>query len=235
MSGLVDIDKVFPIYKVENDCILSKCGDITVAFEATLPEIFTLSDQEYESFHHALVKAIKCLPVNSVFHKQDWFRSREVNGAFDDKILTFLSHSSERFFNERPYLDHTCYIMVTKKLNDRKDSSSMFSTLTKRNIVPEETINDQKLQEFHDSVGQFERILQDSGFVKLRRIKDEELTGNKHEVGLLEQYCFLQSKGAVPVVKDISFKDGIFIGDDHCKLFALADVEDMPSLCGSRN
>jgi conjugation system TraG family ATPase len=234
MSGLVDIEKVFPIYKVENDCILSKSGDITIAFEATLPEIFTLSDQEYESFHHALVKSIKCLPVNSVFHKQDWFRSREFDGAFGDKVLSFLSHSSERFFNERPYLDHTCYIMVTKKLTDRKDSSSMFSTLTKRNIVPEETINEQKLQEFHDSVGQFERILQDSGFVRLRRIKDAELTGDRHEVGLLEQYCFLQSKGAVPVVKDISFKDGIFIGDDHCKLFALSDVEDMPSLCGSR-
>ncbi len=107
----------------------------------------------------------------------------------------------------------------------------MFSTLTKRNIVPDETINDQKLQEFLDTVGQFERILQDSGFVKLRRIKDDELTGNKHEVGLLEQYCFLQAKGAVPIVKDISFKDGISIGDDHCKLFALSDVEDMPSLC----
>src|SRR5688572_9994766 len=100
MSGLVGIEKVFPIYKVENDCILSKSGDITIAFEATLPEIFTLSDQEYESFHHALVKSIKCLPVNSVFRKQDWFRSREFDGAFDDRVLTFLSHSSERFFNE---------------------------------------------------------------------------------------------------------------------------------------
>ncbi len=234
MSSSIDIEKVFPVYKVEGDCILSKSGDITVAFEATLPEIFTLSDQEYEAFHHALVKAIKVLPVNSVFHKQDWFLSREFDGMFDDKILSFLSHSSERFFNERAYLDHTCYIMLTRKLNDRRDSTSMFSTLTKRNIVPEETVNDQKVQEFFDSVGQFERILQDSGFIRLRRIKDAELTGNKQEVGLLEQYCFLQAKGAVPLVKDISFKDGISIGDDHCKLFALSDVEDMPSLCGSR-
>jgi hypothetical protein len=114
-------------------------------------EIFTLSDQEYEAFHHALVKAIKVLPVNSVFHKQDWFLSRGFDGAFDDKILSFLSHSSERFFNERPYLDHTCYIMLTRKLNGRRDATSMFSTLTKRNIVPDETINDQKLQEFLDS------------------------------------------------------------------------------------
>src|SRR5690606_25225620 len=111
-------------------------------------------------------------------------------GLFEDKVLSFLSHSSEKFFNERPYLDHTCYIMITRKLNDRRQASSLFSMLTKRNIVPEESINDQKVQESLDAASQFERILQDSGFVGLRRIRDAELTGSKHEVGLLEQYCF---------------------------------------------
>jgi conjugation system TraG family ATPase len=234
MTSATDFDKVFPVYKVENDCILSKSGDITVAYEATLPEIFTLSDQEYEAFHHALVKATRVLPTNTIFHKQDWFLRREFAGLFDDKVLTFLSHCSERFFNERPFLDHTCYVMLTRKLNDRRQATSLFSTLTKRNLVPVEALNAQKVQEFLDTAGHFERILQDSGFVKLRRIPDAELTGSKYEVGLLEQYCFLQSKGTVPVVKDISFKDGVTIGDDHCKLFALSDVEDMPSLCGSR-
>ena len=67
MAQPVDLSKVFPIYKVENNCILSKQGDVTLAFEAVLPEIFTLSDQEYESFHQVLVKAIKVLPPYSVF------------------------------------------------------------------------------------------------------------------------------------------------------------------------
>src|SRR5690349_7581289 len=107
MSADAQLEKMFPVYKVENDCILSKSGDITVAYEAVLPEIFTLSDQEYEAFHHALIKAIKVLPTNSIFHKQDWFLCREFDGLFEDKVLSFLSHSSEKFFNERPYLDHT--------------------------------------------------------------------------------------------------------------------------------
>ncbi|HEY0744398.1 MAG TPA: TraG family conjugative transposon ATPase [Chryseosolibacter sp.] len=234
MSAPIDIEQVFPIYKVEGDCILSRAGDVTVAFQAILPEIFTLSDQDYEAFHHVLVKAIKMLPVNSVFHKQDWFLGNRFQGAFNDKVLSFLSHASERFFNERICLDHTCYIMLTRKLRERQVSTSMVSTITKRSIVPGEAIDEQKHQEFLDSVGQFERILQDSGFVKLRRIKEGELTGNKYEVGLLEQYCFLEPKGGTPIVKDISFKDGITIGDDYCKLFVLADVADMPSFCGSR-
>ena len=82
MAQPVDLSKVFPIYKVENDCILSKQGDVTLAFEVILPEIFTLSDQEYESFHQVLVKAIKVLPPYSVFHKQDWFFSKRQEADF---------------------------------------------------------------------------------------------------------------------------------------------------------
>src|SRR6185295_18249714 len=33
---------------------------------------------------------------------------------------------------------------------------------------------------------------------------------------------------------DIHFNEEFRIGDQHCQLFTLADVEDLPSLCGSR-
>lgn len=228
------LEQVFPVYKIEYDCILSKHGDATLAFEVSLPEIFTLSNQEYEALHQTLIKALKVLPPNSIFHKQDWFISKHFDGQFEDKVLSFLSNASERFFNERPYLDHSCYVMLTKKPADRKRSTSVTSSLTKKSIVPDETINQAKFQEFLDSAGQFERILQDSGFVKLRRINEDGLVGTRYNIGLLEQYCFLQSPGSAPVVKDISFKDGITIGDDQCKLFTLSDVEDLPGMCGSR-
>jgi conjugation system TraG family ATPase len=234
MNELTSFLKVFPVYKVEYDCILSKHGDVTVAYEVDLPEIFTLSDQEYEALHQTLIKAIKVLPSNSIFHKQDWFIERKFQAQFDDKVLSFLSTSSERFFNERPYLDHACYIMVTKKPFYRRPSSSTLSSLIKKSIVPDETINPHLLQDFLDSAGQFERIMEDSGFFKMKRIDNEGLTGSKYEVGLLEQYCFLQPKGSMPLIKDISFSESISIGDHHCKLFTLSDVEDLPGICGSR-
>ncbi|MBL7872071.1 MAG: TraG family conjugative transposon ATPase [Cyclobacteriaceae bacterium] len=243
MAQPIDLSKVFPIYKVEQDCILSKQGDVTVAYEARLPEIFTLSDQEYEAFHQILLKAIKVLPNHSVFHKQDWFVSKKYKADFEglsngassktDKD-SFLSRASERFFNERPYLDHSCYIMLTKKPVNRKPSSSVFSNLIRKSIVPEETLNPQRMQEFLDSAGQFERILNDSGFIKLKRIKDDELVGDKKKPGLLEKYCFLLSDSETPTIKDLHLKDELRIGDQNCQLYSLADVEDLPSLCGSR-
>lgn len=234
MAQEIAFHKVFPIYKVEQDCILSKQGDVTLAFEATLPEIFTLSDQEYEAFHQVLVKAIKVLPNNTVFHKQDWFLSRKHQPEFEGKENSFLSRSSEQFFNERPYLDHKCYIMLTRKPANRKPSNSVFSNLIRRSIVPEGPLNPQRMQEFLDGAGQFERILKDSGFVKLTRITDDELVGNNRKPGLLERYCYLLSETDQPMIKDIHFKDGLKVGDLHCQLYSLSDVEDLPALCGSR-
>src|SRR5487761_2279374 len=95
------MENSLPILGVEDDCILSKAGDLTLAFEVFLPEIFTLGNQEYEDFHQAWVKALKILPVNSILHKQDWFAETKFKGDFSGE-LHFLKGSSERFFHERP-------------------------------------------------------------------------------------------------------------------------------------
>ena len=63
MKNLLDI---LPVYGVEHDAILSKIGDITVAFKVELPELFTMSKDDYEAFHHFWIKAIKVLTVNAV-------------------------------------------------------------------------------------------------------------------------------------------------------------------------
>lgn len=62
---------ISPIMDVEHNCILSKQGDITIAFKATLPEIFTQSGDDFEALHQGWVKSIRTLPKDSVLHQQD--------------------------------------------------------------------------------------------------------------------------------------------------------------------
>lgn len=228
------IDDILPIMDVEHDCILSKQGDVTVVFKAELPEIFTLSDQEYEAFHQAWLKAIKLLPKFSVFHKQDWFIESKFEADFRNEDTSFLTRSSERFFNERPFLDHSCYILLTKKPGGRKKSSSLFSNLLRSSIVPEETLQAQLRQEFIDSTGQFTRILEDSGFVKLTRLTNDELRSQSRKIGIIERYCSLSEKEDSVMYQDIGFTDGLQVGDKHCQIYALGDAADVPALCGSR-
>ncbi|MGX5856490.1 TraG family conjugative transposon ATPase [Dyadobacter jiangsuensis] len=228
------LDDLIPIMDVEHDCILSKQGDITVVFQADLPEIFTLSDHDYEAFHQTWVKALRVLPPHSVFHKQDWFVDSRYEPDFSQEDKSFLSMQSERHFNERPFLDHTCYIYITKKPANRKVSSSLASNLIRPALMPEETMDEKVLQELHSCVGQFRHIMEDSGFVKLRRLRDEELWSSGVKAGIIEQYCYLSGKGE-PLIKDMQFDENIRIGSQHCQLYTLADTEDLPATCGSQN
>src|SRR5258708_15331389 len=149
-SSIIDIEKLLPLSKVESAAILSSSADITIAYEVRLPEIFTLSDRDYEAYHQALVKAIRILPAFSIFHKQDWFTEAAYQPDFEKAGKSFLSRSSERFFNERPYLAHRCYIFLTKKPNDRKLSSSVYSNILRKSIVPQQTINPLLYKDFLD-------------------------------------------------------------------------------------
>ncbi len=228
------MDDVLPIMAVEHDCILSKQGDITVVFKVELPEIFTLSDQEYEAFHQSWIKAIKILPKFCVFHKQDWFLQSSYQADFTSDDSSFLTRSSERFFNERPFLNHSCYIMLTKKPIGRKNSGSLFSNLIRSTIVPEETLKAQMLQDFIDSASQFKRIMEDSGFLKLQRLGNNELKSQSRKIGLVEKYCFLSDKENSFEYNNVKFENGLQVGDKHCQLFTLGDAADLPALCGSR-
>ena len=91
------LDNIWPILDVEHDCILSKQGDITIGFEIILPEIFTLSNEDYEAFHQSWVKAIRILPRHSIFHKQDWFIDSKYDADFSKAGSSFLTRSSEQF------------------------------------------------------------------------------------------------------------------------------------------
>ena len=227
------LEDLLPIMEVSGGCLLSKQGDVTLGFQVELPEIFTLSEQQYEAFHQSWVKALRMLPVGCVFHKQDYFIKDSFKADFSKEDTSFLTHSSERFFNERPFLDHRCYVFITKKPVDRKPSSSIFSNLLRPSLFPKETLSEQAQQELLGSAGQFKRIMEDCGFVKMRVLDDQELLSTAGKQGLLEQYLYLSENSSPQLMRDIHFEKGIRIGDQYCQLYSLADAADLPGVCSA--
>ena len=57
------IENKLPLLAVEQGCIVSKDADLTVCFEVSLPELYTVTAQEYEALHAAWCKAIRVLPI----------------------------------------------------------------------------------------------------------------------------------------------------------------------------
>ena len=230
------LESKFPLMAVENGCILSKDADVTVGFRVELPELFTVTSGEYEAIHSAWTKAVKVLPNYSIVHKQDIFIKENYRPDTEKDDLSFLSRSFERHFNERPFLNHSCFLFLTKTTRERMRQQSNFSTLCRGFLVPKEIRDRETVQKFLESAGQFERIINDSGFIKLVRLSNDEITGTDKEAGIVEKY-FSLSQDDTTCLQDITLGAGeMKIGDNILCLHTLSDADDLPSMVstGSR-
>ena len=202
------LESKFPILSVEHDCIISKDADITVAYRVELPELFTVTQAEYEAIHSAWAKAVKVLPNYNIVHKQDFFieesytpeltnEARAEASSLDYALqggrrqsqlqkedLSFLSRSFERHFNERPYLKHYCYLFLTKTTKEHSRTTSSFNALTRGFIIPKEMQDRGAVSRFLEYCEQFERIINDSGFITLTRLTGDEITGTESSAGI---------------------------------------------------
>ena len=223
------LERKFPLLCVENGCIVSKDADLTVVFEVELPELYTVTSAEYEAIHGSWIKAVKILPNYSVVCKQDWFTKETYRPDFGTEEQSFLSKSYERHFNERPYLNHKCYLYLTKTTRERSRQRSDFNTLCRGFLLPKEMTDKDTAGKFLEAVDQFERIVNDSGMVKLRRLETDEITGTKERAGLVEKYFSLSQEEETAVLEDICLEPGVMrIGDKRLCLHTLSDAEDLP-------
>lgn len=229
------LESKFPLLAVEQGCIISKDADITVAYEVTLPEIFTVTSQEYEAVHAAWCKAIKVLPDYSIVHKQDWFVKENYKPDLLKSDMSFLSRSYERHFNERPYLHHQCYLFLTKTTKERMAHQSNFSTLCRGHIIPKEIKDKEMVARFLDAVEQFARIINDSGYISLRKLTDDEITGTERTTGLVGKYLSLSTEN-VQCLEDMELSaSGMRIGNKHLCLHTLSQTEDLPTEVSTDN
>lgn len=225
-----NLERLFPLIAVENGCIISKEADLTVAFRVELPELFTITEEEYEQIHSTWSKAIKVLPVYSIVHKQDWYTTETYRAEhLGDAQMSFLDRSSERHFNERPFLNHDCYLYLTKTTRQRMAQKSDFSSLVQGRLVPKEMTDKEGVNAFLDAVDQFERIVNDSGLFHIVRLTEEELLGKDNERGLLDRYLSLERDKSASL-EDLSLRaKEVRIGDKMLCLHTLSSTEDLPT------
>ena len=200
-----------------------------MAYRVELPELFTLTRAEYESMHSTWAKAVKILPNYSIVHKQDFFIEEGYKPDICKEDLSFLSRSFERHFNERPYLQHTCYLFLTKTTKEHSRTTSSFNALTRGFIIPKEMQDKETVTRFMECCGQFERIVNDSGLLRIIRLTDEEIIGSNNSAGIIEKY-FSMSQEDATCLQDLSLGAGeMKVGDNYLCLHTLSDPEDLPS------
>ena len=223
------LESKFPLLRVENNCIISKFADITAAYRVSLPELFTITGEEYEALHGAWLKALKVLPDYTVVHKQDFFIEERYTAPEEGSEQSFLARSYERHFNERSYLRHTCYLFVTKTTPERMRQTSASSVLCRGFIVPREMRDTDAVTRFLEAAEQMERILNDSGLVHVERLTETEIVGTADDAGLLARYFALSDERSPVVNEDIRLDPGVMrIGDKYLSMHTLSDLDMLP-------
>ena len=139
-----------------------------------------------------------------------------------------MSRSYELHFNERPFLNHTSYLYITKTTRERSRQQSNFSILCRGNIIPREVKNRDAVTAFLEGVDQFVQIMNDSGFITLERLTTNDIIGTAESPGVLERYLCLSQRDTA-TLQDMQLNpEEMVVGDKILCLHTLSDVDDLP-------
>ena len=134
----INVATYYPIADIQENVIFANNGNVVLCYAGNLPEIYSLSETDFEDIHGAWFQAIKSLPTGCVVHKQDIYLKRN----FSSENLpnkTFLEKATHKHFMGREYMKHKCYLFFILTKNKALNNSKYINPFKKvtKTIVPE--------------------------------------------------------------------------------------------------
>jgi len=134
----INVAAYHPIVDIQENVIFANNGNVVLCYAGNLPEIYSLSEKDFEDIHGAWFQAIKSLPIGCVVHKQDVYLKRN----FSSENLpnkTFLEKATHNHFMGREFMEHKCYLFFILTKNKALNNSKYINPFKKvtKNIVPE--------------------------------------------------------------------------------------------------
>ncbi|GGB23869.1 TraG family conjugative transposon ATPase [Puia dinghuensis] len=227
------IHTFLPIQEIDNNCLLSRNGDIAIACAVTKQPLYDLSPAEYGRLHETLQKAMELFTYGTIVHFQDIYN----NTAWTDLTLPtdtgdILADSSNRHFNGRLYRMQRSFLYITKRTATRRPPDSSLSSLLRSAHDPQYCSTQAEIDAFLAECRQFIDGLNASGVIQLKHLTGEDLMGTMSRTGLLEQYMTLEQFQRAAVLQDVDIDKGeIRVGRKRLVLYTLADAANLPSQC----
>ncbi|HHC78882.1 MAG TPA: TraG family conjugative transposon ATPase, partial [Flavobacteriia bacterium] len=111
-----------PIIDLQGHVIFANNGNVVCCYKVSLPEVYSLSEKDYEDLHSLWFQALKTLPVGTVVHRQDHYQKTH----YDAQNLpqdSFLARATYRYFKGREALQHQSYLYITLPYNKALNAS----------------------------------------------------------------------------------------------------------------
>jgi conjugation system TraG family ATPase len=209
----MNIEKIFPIVKVKDNLILSGAGDLTFGYELELPEIFTMTREDYISIYSGLLSFFKNLPNGIVVTQQDYYFTQRYESGNDFNSFT-LKEDSKALAGRR-LLKHKSLLYISvpdKKLNPL--SASENSAIKTPNFLTNVYDEFPKTIELARSIKRKSDIaLSSIDLLKVKELNTEELKNNIYQ-HWSNGDAYKPGKQIPPLVEEDGFIkiDGQYIG-----------------------
>ena len=220
--NVTDMERVFPLEGVDDGYILSRCGDVTVGWELTLPAAFSVDTDSYDAMLRSLAVAVRSLPDWWMVHRQDIYLERAYRS---EGRTAFLDEAYDRHFEGRVYPEgrHFLYLTMSSRASAIRpaEKCGLFGTaLAKKRPTPEERGECRARSE------EFIAVVTAGGAVSARRLTDLDLAGEDGRGGLIEEVMTL----GTGMLSDVALTpESVRVNDEGTVTFIISDSDCVPS------
>ena len=149
----INISTYQPIADIQDNILFANNGNVAVCYKGNLPEIYSLSEKDFEDMHGAWFQALKSLPIGTVVHKQDVYLKKNYTAEALPNT-TFLEKATSDHFKGCEYIDHNCYLFFTLTKNKALNNPKY--------VNPFRKVSKTIIQELDDNVQHFISAVSDS-------------------------------------------------------------------------
>ena len=164
-----------PIADIQDHIVFANNGNVVLCYKVDLPEVYTLSETDFEELHGSWFQAFKSLPVSTIIHKQDIYKKHRYT-ADDLPNQTFLQKATYNHFKGRDYLKHESYLFFTLPHNKALNASKYTNPFRKVEKGIHKKM-DHNVQEFIASVNDTVSFINNSRKVVLKPMNSIEIEG----------------------------------------------------------
>lgn len=133
----INLSTYHPIMDIQGHILFANNGNVVLCYKGELPEIYSLSEQDFEDLHGVWFQALKSLPTGCVVHKQDVYQKKNYNAEVLPNT-TFLEKATYEYFKDREYIAHQPYLFFSLTKNKVLNNSGLinpFKRISKERVV----------------------------------------------------------------------------------------------------
>jgi len=118
----INLNANHPILDIQNHIVFASNGNVVLYYAVDFPEVYSLSERDFEKMHSIWFQAFKSLPTGTIIHKQDIYQKQGYS-AKQLKNNTFLERATHDHFKSREYLKHDGHLFFVLPLDNVLNAS----------------------------------------------------------------------------------------------------------------